>query len=231
MPKPTAKIQGASIVLLGAFNPAIIQPEWLATTQLISREDAARVADRNEMEIVSPQVSSFSVGSMSLQVTQDRFTARAADSAAFEHLKNLVVGVFRTLEHTPMSAMGILWRGHYPLGSEENWHALGDALAPKDEWKKVLSSPIREGTPGLRTIIIEGTREQSSAKWIRVRVEPSARVQHGAYVELHEEYGYEDQEPTAEVAASLIRDLDDVWAGFLRDAGQIAETLLGAFTE
>lgn len=213
-------IEGGAIVLVGSFNPAILQPQWLASMDLIRREEA----DSATLQVISPQVTSFSLPWLALQVLEDRFQVESTDPAHHLHLLQLVEGVFEKLEHTPFSKMGIIRRVHYPLHSEDDWHALGDRLAPKDLWRGIISSPIRKGTPGLRTLVIEGSREGSSAAWMRVKIEPSVRLRHGVYIEVYEHY--DEEKSGADAARVLLDVLREDWEAFLRDAESIADGVL-----
>lgn len=108
------------------------------------------------------------------------------------------------------------------------WHALGDRLAPKDLWREVLTSPIREGTPGLRTLVVEGSRQATSARWIRIKIEPSVRLPNGIYLEAHEHYEEENEQPEEKVKAAsvLLNTLRSEWSNFLGDSLRIADQVL-----
>lgn len=213
-------IEGGAIVLIGSFNPAIIQPYWLASVDLIRRDEAGSAT----VDVISQQVTSFSISWLALQVLESRFQAESTDPAHHLHLLNLVEGIFANLDHTPFSKMGILRRAHYQLPSEDEWHTLGDRLAPKELWRSVMSSPIREDTPGLRTITIEGCREGSPAAWMRVKVEPSVKLSHGVYIEVYEHH--DEEESGGDAARILLGILHDGWERFLRDATSIADGVL-----
>ena len=214
------KIEGAAIVFLGAFNPAILQPHWLASMGLIRSEKA----DAASVDVISPQVASFSLDWASIQVLQGKFVAQSLDAAHHAHILALATGIFAKLEDTPFSKMGLIRRAHYELPSEEEWHRLGDLLVPKDLWSEVITSPIREGTPGLRTLVVEGSREGSSAQWLRVKVEPSTHVPHGIYVESHEQY--DESELGDEAGRAILDMLRSNWDGFLSDAEHVADAVL-----
>lgn len=215
------KLHGSSIVLVGSFNPAIIQPHWLASMDLIRADEA----DKATIQVISPQVSVFSLSWLTMQVVPEKFIAESLDAAHDQHLPVLVAGIYARLEHTPFSMMGLIWRGHYDLESEDHWHRLGDRLVPKNLWKEVLTSPIREGTPGLRTLVVEGTRPNGrGGKWVRAKIEPSVRIRNGVYVELHEHYDATERGDDA--PSALIESLQNEWSGFLAESASIAQRIL-----
>src|SRR3989304_1023383 len=162
----TCEIESAVIVLRGNFNPSIVQPFWLAAHGLIRSEEA----EAAKIDIITPPLASFTAVWLTLQVTQDRFSASTTDAAHYEPLRDLVVGIFSLLEHTQFDKMGINRQMHYRMPSEERWHALGHLLAPKAAWKDMMVHP------GLRSLIIEGLRVGIPEAKIYVKVEPSVKV-------------------------------------------------------
>jgi hypothetical protein len=186
-------------------------------------------ADAAKVDVISPQITSFSLEWAQIQVFPERFAAEATDGAHAVHVQNLVAGTFARLEHTPFSQMGLTWRAHFQMPSEEAWHALGDLLAPKAVWRKILTNTIRDGTPGMRTLVIEGRRKRKSeAEWTRVKVEPSIRMPHGAYIEIHEEYGKAKatDQHSIEDAQRLLGILRSTWSDFISDAQALAVDVL-----
>src|SRR5688572_8331526 len=95
-------LAGPSIVLLGSFNPAIFHPEWFARHGLL-REDEGKA----DLDVVSPPVASFSLDWLKVQVTGDRFIATAEDVGHSLPLRDLVIGTFTYLEHTPIRGVGL----------------------------------------------------------------------------------------------------------------------------
>jgi hypothetical protein len=178
------QLDGSSIVLLGSFNPRIFQPFWFAMQGLIRPEEA----EKAELKLVHPQITAFDIADFAqLQVSHDRFAVTTLKEPVL--LRDLVLGVFQVLEHTPVRAMGINRDLHFALNSQEDWHALGDHLAPKMVWRELFAAEPR---PGLKTLVIEGKRPGSNALYTRVKVEPSTRVPFGAYVHVNEHHQSED---------------------------------------
>lgn len=195
-----AKIQGVSVVLRGSFNPAIFHPSWFVSRNLIGETEAANAADL----IVTREISAFALDWARVQVTQDRFAASSIDPSMFPTLRDLVWGAFSTLEHTPLTQLGLNTEAHFEMDNEEQWHALGDMLAPKGPWQELFPSRV-----GMRTVTLESKRADCEATYLRATVQPSVKVQPGVYFQLNEHY---DVTPSASgPPRRLVDTLKDNW--------------------
>jgi hypothetical protein len=180
------EISGAVIVLLGSFNPRIFQPEWFVRQNLLPEKEA-QAAD---IKVIVPQVCHFETERFVVQAMEERFVASTKANTNSASLRDLVQGAFYILEHTPVSALGLNFAKHFAMSSEENWHKIGDRLAPKDGWNEVL-----EGRPGLRSMVILTNKTEPKGALFTVKVEPSLSVKHGVYFETNEHYPAPETEP------------------------------------
>ncbi len=209
------EIESAGIVLVGAFNPQIFQPAWFAAEDLI-REEEAQAA---KIELVHPQVACFSLDWLHLQVTNEQFAATTTQNAFYEPLRDLVLGTFRVLRHTPIRMMGLNRDFHFRTLSEEDWHAFGHRLTPKELWAKVLKKP------GMRSLTMEGTRPDSYKGYIRIRVEPSVRIHLGIFINVNDHYEVNDV-TSARGCDEIVDILEREWESSLERAIGIVSTLL-----
>jgi hypothetical protein len=179
---PKLEIDGLSIVLIGSFNPSIFQPQWLVAQGLISQTEASEY--EKDIQIISPQVSSFKLSMGAISVTPQVFQVITKKSPYFEKVRDLVIGIFRILQHTPIIQMGINWDRHYKFSNEEQWHELGFKLAPKEPWKNILKNP------GLFDLKIQGKRTDNNIGQIIVTVAPSRgfSIQYGVYLQINDHY-------------------------------------------
>jgi hypothetical protein len=207
------EISEASLVLVGSFNASIFQPEWFARQGLLSQSEV----DTAKITIVHPEICQFETETLTIQVTKERFIASSKQDASPAPLRDLVLGTFFILEHTPITAMGINRLMHFRMESDEKWHQLGDKLAPKEGWKDVL-----EGRPGMRSLLITAERLQPVKSTVNAKVEPSTRIHPGAYFEINEHF------PGAEVdsAKSLLDVLREHWEGAQIYGSTIANHIL-----
>jgi hypothetical protein len=203
----------ASIVLLGHFNPAIFQPAWFASHDLLRKEEA----DIAQVQVIAPQLCQFKADWLELEVTSDRFSARTPDTAHTEPLRDLVLGTFALLEHTPFDKMGLNRNMHFRAESEEVWHKFGHELAPKAIWQKILRDP------GLLELVIQGSREKAPHARIQIKVQPSVPIKPGIYIAVNEHYDASAKETPMLQLMTILR---DSWRDARVYALEAAETLM-----
>lgn len=196
MPDLIPEISGGVIVLIGSFNPRIFQPEWFARQQLLPQTET----DKAEIKVIVPQFSHFETDRFIIQVTEDKFLAATKPNTNQAPLKDLVLGTFFILEHTPVTAMGLNCAMHFKMNSHESWHQIGDRLAPKEGWKGVLA-----GRPGMRSLTISTYLDEPKGAQVVVKVEPSLQVAPGVYFETNEHFQGAEKDSLAGLMDTLER--------------------------
>ena len=172
------EMEGMSLVLRGNFNPSIFQPAWLAKHGLVREEEATHA----EIQIITPEVTMFKIAKdLSILVQQNQFQIDTLAPEAGLPLRDLALGIFRILEHTPISAMGLNRHMHFKMQSEGDWNTVGHMLAPKQLWSGLLQQP------GTRSVVVEEKRSDSEGKLV-VTVQPSEKVSPGVYVGVNKHY-------------------------------------------
>jgi hypothetical protein len=216
-------IDGAAVVLIGTFNPAIFQPAWLGANDLIRKEEA----EGAKIDMVNPQLTSFSAEWLSIQIFPERFQANTADPAHYQALRDVVISIFHLLEHTPFWTMGMNRDMHFKMKKEEQWHQLGHLLAPKEIWRPLLDQP------GLRSLTIQSSPSKNDEIQIlhTVRIEPSTQVTPGIYIQLNVEAALPGGAQAGIIkqqhaAHGLIKILAESWTNMLSEAQKIADHLL-----
>ena len=214
-PELHSEVQGHSIVLLGNFNPTIFQPAWFAAQHLIRPEES----ETAKIEIVHPEIVRFSLDWLSLEVTTGRFTATTIQPASFEFLRDLVQGTFHILRHTPVTKMGLNRELHIPVRSEDEWHAFGHFVAPKEPWDGILEKA------GLISLTMQGLRIDGPRGAIYVSVEPSTRVHPGIFFRVNDHYEVVDS--SKNIGCDEILDiLRGRWSKSMRQSDEIVASLL-----
>ena len=200
MARAEIKFETLTIVVRGNFNPTIFQPRWFSAQGLIG--DLA--ADAAQIQIIHPHVCAFSVGSFDIQVTEDRFMAATSDASFYDPLRDLVVGTFSILRHTPLRQMGLNLSVHVQASSEDAWHQIGHTLAPKGFWEPLLEKP------GMLSLTIRSLRPDAYKGHVNVKVEPSGRAQPGVFVDVNDHFELEATDPS-EASPLLVEIMDSQW--------------------
>lgn len=220
-----AEILTSVIVAVGDFNPAIISPDWLERNGLIGADDAdtAREGSQGRQMIVSHQVSTFETEWFTLQVLEDRFslTSKAVLSPAF---KDLAIGIFQLVPHTPVIAVGLNFLGHFKLPNVDDYYRLGDVLAPKDIWETLY--PSESNSAGLMEINIKiqpaPRGEQPKTKDEKhIKVQSSQKIKFGVLLSYndHHDVGTADEDnlrPAEKVAAVIDKEWEHSWKDAVR---------------
>jgi hypothetical protein len=208
-----SKIEGISLVLLGSFNPKIFHPIWFAAENMVSRQEA----EAAEIGVIHPEVATFTMNKIKYEITRDRFVLNTTFSPLYNVLRDIALGAFTLLHHTPITALGLNYEVHYLLNSEETWHQFGHRIAPKECWNGVL------GKPGLRKLLMEGVREDKYKGFIRVEAAPSVRIHPGVFLSVNDHFAFESESAGA---AETVQILKQGWSQFLEQSKERCETLL-----
>jgi len=212
----SCELDGASIVLTGGtFNPPIFQPAWMAANGLLPAGEAEAV----QLEVVHPEVAVFSLDWLRVQVTRDKFQVETSDPAQAVTLRDLVLGIFDLLEHTPFTRMGLNRHMHFKLDRIEDWEEIARPLAPSEPWGDVLGDH-----PVPANVSFSGTRP-GPAKRLKAAVQLSNRIQPGVYVGTNEHY--ESEATGQDGAKELLAHLAACWEASQRHARVVAERVLG----
>ena len=207
-----------SIVLLGGFDPRRFHPLWLRELGLLGAEEAKGA----ELKAMVPELTEWSTDWLVFQAIDNRLSVQAKTGAAAANLRDLALGILEVLDQTIVSALGINRAMHWDVGGIENWHKVGDVLAPKALWQ-----PHMARRPGMRSLQIEDTpRADGLAGRVLVTVQPSSRLAHGIFVDVNNElrppHGPDDPVPTPWAAKSI----EDNWERLSHDAQKMAESVL-----
>lgn len=178
MPDLDIAEDSVTIVVRGHFNAAIPTPAWLLAQGLVGAEDALAV----QADLMVPQISAYQLPWAKVEVTEDRFLVHTADPQHFERCRDLVVGIFSILSHTPVNALGINRSFHVRMTSANAWHALGDLLVPKGPWEGIMHLP---GVAGLQ---MQGVRTDDFGGQIVCRFEPSSGYKEGIFLSYNDHY-------------------------------------------
>lgn len=193
------QITSLNIVLIGQFNPVIIQPFWLSSKQLIKEEEATTAT----VEIIHSELVKFRIGDwLGMQITRDRFELHTTLEPYFEPLRDLTLGIFDILKETPLTAIGLNHILHYSLNDEKLYHLLGDKLAPLNNWDGLLNKPEI-----LSLEVVQRGKENMPDGSVRIRIQPSDTLKqaYSFMININDHYSLKD-------IKSLNKLLNDNWS-------------------
>jgi hypothetical protein len=170
------ELQGLVVVLIGTFNPAIFNPDWLAN-----------------QGVITP--AQFAVGDLTFEVNTSSFALHVL-AEPFVRAADIVADLFKDkLAHTPITALGINYVAHFRV---ENWKqqtALGRALTPLEPWGTwagEFQGDSIESVGGLVSLTMQmSTPKDREAGNVKVTVQPSNRVVpagSGVFVQVNDHY-------------------------------------------
>lgn len=217
MAKHTPKLETVSIVLLGDFNPTIIQPSWLSHHKLIRERESTEA----KVVIINPDIVQFSIEDFfNLSITRNSFIISANLSSQYEPIRDLTLAIFELLAHTPLTKMGINLEKHFLIESTDEWHLFGNSLVPKETWESIFNKP------GLRTLVIEEDDRQDNLKGlIRAKIEPSTSIHPGIYFHINDHIE-NDSELEYNDSSYLMKTLKKVWSDSITRSENIINDLL-----
>jgi len=220
------EIFGSAIVVLGAFNPAIFTPDWLEHHKLIGGEDADKA--RQGAIVVSRQISRFETDWFVLQVTDEQFSVTSNGPLA-PAIKDLAVGALSLLPHTPVRALGVNFFAHYKMSTTDEYHKVGDVLAPKDIWSAMFAGEERSAGLIDLTIAIEPAKRGDKPKTPdkkRLTIQPSSKVPSGiflSYNDHHELPADGKEKPTIDWC---IKTIEEQWQPIWEDSKRVFEGVI-----
>ena len=212
---PILHTNGLHFTLIGDFNPAIFHPAWFSAEKLITETEAKEAAD----VLCAPQYAKFQLPWATFSITQDHFNVSTTRESHFEPLRDLVVGTFKLLKHTPIKKLGINVEQHYQYEDFEKWNSFGHKLAPKEIWKNFMDDP------GLLSLTMtDKTVRKDPPGLTRVDVQSSLRVKPGIYFGINNHYDCDSNIPVG--ASYAVKIIESEFAKALENSKKIIQILI-----
>lgn len=186
------QVSQVTIVGVGHFNPLILRPDWLRKKELIVGSDSEQL--QIEVMVAELVVLRFPWGRLHCDTNQ---FVISTDQDPVVTAHDFFVQCFQLLPETPITAVGINREIHFPAGSSEKLHLIGDTLAPKEFWGPLLTDGEKR-IGGLRSLVMEQAVVQNGTKLrqdgrpghVQLKVEPSVRgdVPSGVYCHINDHF-------------------------------------------
>ncbi len=223
--------QQIQVVLLGNFNPAIIQPGWLAKHGVIGETEALNA----KVDIIHPEVTVLHLAHVDLMLENDKCVV-TSKGIHFDVVRDFLLKTFgEFLFHTPITALGINFIVHFDCGSFEKREEFARKIAPYEGWgdwgKSIEGTPEEEpGHGGLTSISMrQNTRPDDREGFIIVRVEPSARLQtSGLFMFINDHYQF-SAATGGDSAAGATEVLEIAWEASLDYSEKIVNSVMTNF--
>lgn len=207
-----------SIVFLGDFNPVIVQPYWLANKKLIRDQEAQSA----EVEIIHSEISKFKIKDwLSIEITRDRFELRTSQEPYFAPMKDLAISIFKSLNETPIKAVGVNHLKYFAITNEDDYYKFGDKLAPLNNWSGFINSPKL-----LNLEIVEQKRKDKLNGSLRIRVQPSdlkLSTKYGILININDHFATEASSKGRD--GEVIKMLGENWSASLDRSTEIVESI------
>lgn len=169
----------ASVAVVGALNPAIVTPDWLARKSLIS--DSDRDECNESLQALTAQgLIAYTSSWFAANIIQQKFSVTTTKGSSVR-LRDLAAGIFTALPETPVTALGINFHAEYKLHDARDYYLIGDVLSPKGVWYDLFpADKWFVGTKALQVEILEGPRPSGfptdrPPKSLMISIEPSVR--------------------------------------------------------
>jgi len=207
-----------SIVLLGDFNPVIVQPYWLSNKGLIKELEAENV----DVKLIHNELVQFEIGDWAyIEINKNRFEIKTSKEPYFCPIKDLVSSIFLILKETPINAFGINHIMDFTLTSTESYYNFGDKLSPLSNWNTFMKDPRIFSLE-----IIEENRQDLLSGSYRIRVSPSEIKQKNSItININDHILIEDKS-----AIRFTSELEKRWNDSFNRSNEIVEKLWNKIT-
>jgi hypothetical protein len=203
-----------TIVLLGSFNPLILDPHWLLQHGIIGEFDLEHVQESGNW-IATRDIAAMQFRTFSLQADRDRVQVAMTQEAETPLLlADVVVNAFRLLAHTPVHAVGLNHSSHRAL-HEGRADEILDRLAPAAAVDGLLPEIA------VNSLNWHAERPDDYAGRLLLTVQPSVQVT-GLFFSLNDHFDL-GEGGSGQTAADLVA---EEWQESLRRADELFDRVL-----
>jgi hypothetical protein len=225
----TPKVDGVTIVLIGAFNPRIFRPKWFRANGIVGNDEA----DAASIEIIHQSITAFSFDWAKVRVDPNRFSIETTDPP-FIRIHDVILKTFKEcLMHTPVNQFGINRVVDFDTEKPEIRNRIGELLAPTNSWgawaPKItydLAAPRRGGVALLQMMQTprDDGFEGSVTAAIRPSTQPSLRTT-GIHMEINDHYVVGDAEEALSSDPAMVI-LEGQWDKSLKNSEWIIDQIM-----
>ncbi len=217
------QLRTLSIILVGDFNPSIIQPFWLASKKLIKNQEA----DQADVELIHSELSRFELDWVFIEVTKTKFELRSSKEPYFEAVRDLAIGIFTYLSETPVRAGGINHHLHFAMPDNARYYQVGNSLGKLSNWANFMNDPRM-----LRLDILENERKDKNNGSYRVIVQPSDQLSTAAFplsITLNDHIDAKKGDKVLD--SNVIKILASIWDNSFKRSYEIMDAMWESITQ
>jgi hypothetical protein len=160
------EVKSLAFVMLGDFNPALIQPFWLAKKDLIRESEA----QKTKVDLIHNELVRFDLGWAKVEVKPDRFEISTSSFPHFGPLLVLIKGIFTFLNETPIKAVGINFIYDLNLKTKTKFYEFGNVFAPLSNWDFLNEARV------INLEFLEKERSDKVPGHYRIRIQSSNAI-------------------------------------------------------
>jgi|GEM_PF-758470 len=178
MSMPELAVDTATIVIKGSFDPNLLSPAELVNQGLVASSQLSDAVQK----FSAPDISILETERIRLVANREVIEITAQQSDEFEPMRDLAVGILRTLTSASIGMLGINRNVHFAAKNEQAWDAVGDALVPKEIWSGILDAP------GMSSLALQAARPGKYEGYRNVTIQPSNAITNGVFVSHNDHY-------------------------------------------
>ncbi len=204
-----------SVALFGHFNPWIATGAWMERFEIITPEERVRA-----LENLDPSGAAIRLGSLSFEVSLERFLVQTNVEAERGRLPEVTAGVFGVLGHTPVESLAI--------GFDGEW-SVPDAGAGPNPLSLLLRDPLPAAVAPVvaRSVTLRLEGISGPGATTHLTVEDADEDLGGIYFSLVDEVLLE-AEHDLKSADSAVGELQRRWSLFTTGCEHVVEELVQA---
>jgi len=177
------EIETRSLVLVGEFNPMIFQPMWFSHYGLVGEKEA----NDAKIKIIHKDVVIFELDWVTIEINRQQFIAITNKPAYYPFVKDLIVGIFTLLSHTPIKKMGINMEVHYNIYNKEIKTELERKLYPYKIFEQQFDNPV------FNKVEFTEERKDSYKGFTKIDIEPSNISENGIFFSINDHFEVMDE--------------------------------------
>ena len=192
-----------TIVIAGQFHPGIFTPDWFEFHKIVSKEDC----ENAEIKYIDSSTVHINFGWFSWFSDPQRAMIELNTDGYDDRMLDLTRSIVTMFAYTKVSAIGVNFKFFININAEDDWHAVGHTLAPKDVWKSSFGS--EELHYGMKETAIQVDDFYGEDSLLNMSVKTANNVndpkhRHRLLIEFHNHFDMPDENSWNEHVESIL---------------------------